>query len=194
MTDITWMQTFTGKAFSFETIDPSKITLDDIAWSLSRLPRFNGHGIGLTVLQHSLGVADLVQPAAYEMSRQNKADRLAALLHDASEAYIGDLIRPLKNAVPALMQLEKRIDMAIIERFDVKFYGDVLDRIEHADDVMLYSEAQHFFPNPCEMEWIDQSKVLPMAQLEKLKDKTWIHFIGAVSQCLTEKAARELRV
>ena len=102
------MQLMSGKPFY--PMDPRAEDVDirDIAASLSKLCRFNGHCRAFySVAQHSIHVSFLV-PAE---------DALAGLLHDATEAYVGELMRPIKLMLPDFIEMENRIGAAIAERF-----------------------------------------------------------------------------
>ncbi len=114
-----WVQTASGRKFPLFGPSPEDVLIVDIGHALSRLPRFNGHTIGpepWTVAAHSLLVESLMPTAA------GPDLRLAALLHDAHEAYIGDMVSPLKAALAtmggkpalyALQVIEGAIDKAI---------------------------------------------------------------------------------
>ncbi len=113
------VQTASGRKFPLFAPSREDVLIVDIGHALSRIPRFNGHTIGAepwTVAAHSLLVESLVPTAA------EPGLRLAALLHDAHEAYIGDIISPLKSALAtmggkaalyALQVIEDGIDKAI---------------------------------------------------------------------------------
>ena len=94
-----WVQTFSGGAVDLLSPQPGQILLVDIAHALSRIPRFNGHTKGplaWNVAQHSLLVESLLPGDA------DPVTRLLALLHDAHEAYIGDIPSPVKAALQGL--------------------------------------------------------------------------------------------
>lgn len=107
-----WMETFTGR--KFYPFDPKAedIAMRDIAHALSMICRFNGHTkFHYSVAQHSVLVAQNV----------SKPMKLRALLHDAAEAYIGDMVRPMKkhaNMRPFLWA-EVSVETAISERFNL---------------------------------------------------------------------------
>ncbi len=83
-----WVQTFTGRLFRPLEPDPGEVAVEDVARSLAMQCRFNGHVRRYySVAEHSVLVSRLV-PEAYA---------LEGLLHDAAEAYLGDLVRPLKT-------------------------------------------------------------------------------------------------
>lgn len=85
------IRTYTGKEFQFTAdIDPDTIDIRDIAHALSHLCRFTGHtNLFYSVAQHCLLVAEKIHGGPEV--------KLAALLHDAAEAYVGDLSSPLRD-------------------------------------------------------------------------------------------------
>lgn len=93
---MTWIQTYTLRAFDLLAPAPEMVDAEDIAHALSRLNRFSGHTHGepYSVAHHSMLVADLLASwgAPPEVVREG-------LLHDAPEAYYGDLVSPLKMAL-----------------------------------------------------------------------------------------------
>ena len=88
MTEPIWLGTSSGIWIDLGAPQTSDIDIEDIAWSLSNIMRFNGHlSTQISVARHSLEVSRLV-PAELQ---------LAALLHDAHETYVGDVVRPVKR-------------------------------------------------------------------------------------------------
>jgi uncharacterized protein len=129
-----------------DLIDPSPLDVEisDIAHGLARVARWNGQTKGpeiFSVAQHSLLVEALF--AAGEAPSSRKA-RLAALLHDAPEYVIGDMISPFKAAVGGDYKLvEARLKRAVLIRFGLPAESpDDLDRrIKIADRDSAYFEA-----------------------------------------------------
>jgi hypothetical protein len=104
----TAIRTNSGKSFDLMQLDPDSICIEDIAHGLSNTARFAGQLNGfLSVAQHSVWV----------MSYTSPENQLAALLHDASEAYLGDMPSPLKELMPDFLAHEKRVMQAIAEKF-----------------------------------------------------------------------------
>jgi len=102
--------TFSGARLDLQSPAVEMITLRDIAHALSRIGRFCGAGDHIaTVAQHCVHVSLLCSP---ECARW-------ALLHDASEAYLGDVSSPLKSLLPEYQHLEKIWQDAISTRFGV---------------------------------------------------------------------------
>lgn len=104
-----WIQTFTGRRFYPADPEPDQIDPADIAHALSLLCRYGGH------VRSHLSVAE----HCVLMSRTFDDPVLArwALLHDATEAYVVDLPRPLKRQLPAYQVIEDRVALAVAERF-----------------------------------------------------------------------------
>jgi hypothetical protein len=117
-----WMQTFTGRKFypmspSAEDVDPV-----DIAHALSLQCRYNGHVDRFySVAEHCVLLSRYAEGQGADVLLQ-----LELLLHDAIEAYVGDMVRPLKVNQPEFRAAEARVATAIAERFGT---------IEHADTV-----------------------------------------------------------
>ncbi|MFG1172125.1 HD family hydrolase [Erwiniaceae bacterium CAU 1747] len=130
---MTWINTLSGKHFRFNDIDPATISIEDIAGALSNLCRFTGHVQDFySVAQHSVYVSRLVPP---EMA-------LEALLHDAAEAYCGDVSSPLKEFIPDYRCIEQRIDAVIRAKFGLPAELNWL--VKRADLIMLATERRDF--------------------------------------------------
>lgn len=122
-------------AFSPGNISKSDLLLE-IAASLSQVHRFSGNLGPLTVAQHSVGTSSFLnagQPGA-----------ILGLLHDATEAYLGDLPTPLKRILPGFKALEERYQNTILPRF--VHAGDLRDpvwtmRLHKADLWALEAEV-----------------------------------------------------
>lgn len=125
--------TFTGRFLQLDEIKPEDICIEDIAHSLSMQCRYNGHvGVFYSVAQHSV-LSSLLVPERLA---------LAALLHDAAEAYTGDVISPIKCGMPQMQALEARFN-AVIERvFDLQLTAADRAMIRRADLQMLAAERR----------------------------------------------------
>jgi 5'-deoxynucleotidase YfbR-like HD superfamily hydrolase len=129
-----------------DLLDPSPldVEIDDIAHGLARVARWNGQTIGahaFSVAQHCLVVEDLVRRLHPGIETRW---RLAALLHDAPEYVIGDMISPFKTALGLDYQsFEQRLERAIHIRFGLppKTPAEVKRLIKAADRISAYFEA-----------------------------------------------------
>lgn len=137
---MTWILTRGGVRFDLLNPTPDMIRPEDIAYALARICRFNGHTrCHYSVAEHSIRVAALV-PAEHQ---------LAALLHDAPEAYIGDVSSPLKALLPEYRDIEHRIWSAICKRFDIS--TELPQCVKQADLIMLATERRDLMPYHTEL-------------------------------------------
>jgi 5'-deoxynucleotidase YfbR-like HD superfamily hydrolase len=135
-----FIQTLSGRRINPLDAAPEDIDPGDIAGALANLCRFGGHSRGFySVAQHSLIVCDLLD------EQGATADELmAALLHDAAEAYLGDLPHPLKHRSElgaAFRVAEKRLEAVINERFALP---EAAARIKPLDKALLATERRIF--------------------------------------------------
>lgn len=138
-----WMQTYTGKQFFPLDPDPLLIEVEDIANALSNLCRFCGHSkFFYSVAQHSVLVSMHV----------NRDIALEALMHDAAEAYTGDLIRPIKRSVMGWNDIETNIQKVICDALNLRFNVMCGKEVLHADNVVLANEKRDVMGNP-PAEW-----------------------------------------
>ncbi len=137
MTDKRFIRTWSGIFFSPLEPLPENIVPADIAHALSMLCRANGHFRSFySVGQHCLACE--AEAAAAGLPRET---RLACLLHDASEAYISDITRPVKLGLPEYRVIEKRLQDTIYRRFGIDPENQAIMReVTRIDDAMLYHE------------------------------------------------------
>ncbi|KGM89494.1 putative hydrolase of HD superfamily [Roseovarius mucosus DSM 17069] len=139
-----WQKMLSGRRLDLLDPTPVDIEIEDIAHGLSFVARWNGQTLGdfaYSVAEHSLLVERLysrLTPAAPAKWR------LAALLHDAPEYVIGDMISPVKNAVgPGYDELDKRLAAAIHIRFGLPatIPPAIKKQIKQADKISAWMEA-----------------------------------------------------
>ena len=131
-----WVETYNGGKLHLAEPRFDEITIEDIAHSLSLLCRFTGHCSKFySVAQHSIYVSQIL----------DDKDKLAGLLHDASETYTGDMNRPMKSLFRAFKPIENIIQDAIYRRFGIHRYDHTL--IKRADNIMLATEARDLMKN-----------------------------------------------
>lgn len=146
-----WIQTYSGRRFCPTKPNPDAIVIQDIAHSLSMQCRFTGHTKKFySVAQHSVYVSHIC----------NEEDALWGLLHDASEAYLIDVPRPLKRSgyFQAYLELEAKMQEAICKRFGLPL-GEP-PSVKKADTKMLATEARDLM-GPLHRDWIQKATPLP---------------------------------
>lgn len=145
-----WIQTYSSE--EFYPLDPriEEIHIGDIAHSLAMQCRFNGHCIKFySVAEHSCHVHDFASPI----------NKLGALLHDAAEAYLTDMVKPLKPFFPVYQEAEKKMEAKICEKFGLKEIMNA--EIKSLDTRILFAEAaQNMGPVP--KEWAFKVEPLPV--------------------------------
>jgi uncharacterized protein len=139
-----WMQTYTGKRFYPLRPDPELVCIEDIAHSLSLKCRYGGHCCFLfSVAEHSVLMADAVLSAG-----GSPMEALMALMHDSPEAYVDDMIRPIKKSVIGYEQIETRVWEAICTKFD--FDPNLPPIIKEFDNRILADEKAQ---NMAALDW-----------------------------------------
>jgi uncharacterized protein len=139
-----WQRMLSGRRLDLLDPSPLDIEIEDIAHGLARVARWNGQTKGdhaFSVAQHCVVVTRLFAHANPSASR---ADRLAALLHDAPEYVVGDMISPFKAALGVdYKQFENRLLAAIHLRFGLvaQLPQSLVDNIKQADKTSAYLEA-----------------------------------------------------
>lgn len=139
-----WIGTYTGRKFWPMDPHPSEVCIEDIANVLPKICRFNGHTTKFySVAAHCLNVE------AFILERyKNERLALCALLHDASEAYICDLVRPIKKFMPEYEYMEDNLLEVIYKAFNLKpLTEQEYQLIKYADDYFLSVEAKYLMTN-----------------------------------------------
>lgn len=133
--------TSTGDYFDLTDPHNSEINIETIAHALSNICRFSGHCSEFySVAQHSVLVSKMVP----------QEHALMGLLHDASEAFLGDVISPLKSMLPEYKTLEARVTNAIYKRFNIGPHQ--YPTIKKADLMALATERKYLLP-ATDYEW-----------------------------------------
>jgi hypothetical protein len=124
-----YVRVFSGRDVDLIEPAPSTITLSDIAYHLSKIERYNGAcKFSMTVGLHSLMVAEIL-PVEFKPY---------GLLHDASEAYLGDVVGPLKDLLPGYKEVEANLMQVILLKYGLKY--PLPPAVKHADKSLLAAE------------------------------------------------------
>lgn len=139
------MATFTNKKFYCLDPRPEDIHIVDIAHSLSMKCRFNGHSDRFySVAEHSMAVANQCSP-------ENK---LYGLLHDAAEAYLPDIPRPVKYSVEVIAnqirEIEHNIMRVILNKYGLK--DEIPDEVREVDSRMCLTEGNMLMKDTSEWD------------------------------------------
>jgi hypothetical protein len=163
MSDNGWIQTFLGKRIYPLDPSPKDIDIVDIAHALSMQCRFTGHTrVFYSVAQHSVLVSQLCDPA----------DALWGLLHDASEAYLQDVARPIKRAeeMEKYRTVERVLQEVIVNQFELHFPQP--ESVTQADELMLAIEAKDLM-SPLIPGWEPLLKILEAIKVEARLGPIW---------------------
>lgn len=163
-----WFQTFTGAKVNPMTLEPEDVRLEDVAHALSLICRFNGHcNRHYSVAQHSVAGAHVALSSGYWHTEHEHDDRrdlaLWFLIHDAAEAYLQDLPRPVKYADKFFPDADwavgfREVEHHVQEVCNLSLLGirqpsqEIEDDLRKLDDAMLATERHQLMGNP-EIEW-----------------------------------------
>ena len=155
--NIAAVSTKSGRRVSLLNPSPSQIVIGDIAHGLAHQCRFNGQTNKFySVAQHSVLVASILP----------RELRLAGLLHDASEAYLGDVVQPLKDLLPEYQSIEANFCEVLGARFGVNLQHNYA--IRHADLVVLATERRDLMPMDT-ADWSSIAGITPLSRTIKPK-------------------------
>ena len=140
-----WMQLHSGTQFWPEDPRPEEIRLGDIAHALSNMCRFGGHCSSFySVAQHSVMVSLEAEKAA---TVDKTLVAIIGLLHDATEAYLVDVPRPIKVNLSGYKPMEERLACVIGERFGIELHI-LPGLVEEADERALFTEKRDLLGPP----------------------------------------------
>lgn len=160
-----WVQTATGGRVDLNNPQAHQIDIADIAHALSRICRFGGATSRLyTVAEHSLLCCSIAEVAGMDVRTQ-----MAVLLHDAPEAYMGDITRPVARAIQDITGddpvwfLHTSLMAAIGAALGVQLRPEDLEAIEYCDNVALATERKWLL-HP-RLDWVPEMEPLPRSRL-----------------------------
>jgi hypothetical protein len=136
----------------FDFLDPwsSNFTIEDIAHGLSNICRYAGPSRKFySVAEHSIHVCNTAKGFEY-----------SALMHDAAEAFLGDITRPLKQVVPEFKRFEAEVERVIFSRFGIEW--PVTPQVKSADLKVLAAEQAQIMPFGTD-QWARTANVIPAA-------------------------------
>jgi len=126
-----WFTLASGRRFRPFAPRAADVEIEDIALALSNICRFSGHCHKFySVAEHSVHCSRVVPPE----------HAFAALMHDTTEAYVGDMIRPIKKYDETFSAMEEGVWVAICERYGLE--EEMHPMVKWADDAVLKAEAR----------------------------------------------------
>lgn len=136
-TNIEFISTYAKERFNPAFAQPHNIKIVDIAHALAYVCRGNGHlRTFYSVAQHCINCAKEAKAREYSVKVQ-----FACLMHDASEAYLSDITRPLKLRLQNYIDIERELQATIFKAFGIGELTPIeKTQIEEIDDAMLYYE------------------------------------------------------
>ena len=156
-TDSGWIETYTGKKLHLNSPNPDDISIEDIAHALSMTCRWGGHCKKFySVAEHSVHIAHHIL---------NPRDALFGLLHDAHEAYIGDMPKPFKATFPTWKHIEDILDDAIFTHFGLQGFS-MPSVVKELDIAILTNEKKALMGD---VDWGYE----PAPPIRELKLKCW---------------------
>lgn len=193
-----WMQCASGRKFWPLDPRPEEVFIDDIAHHLAAINRFNGATrVPYSVAQHSVLVSEIC-PGAYS---------LWGLLHDAAEAYMSDIIRPVKSwlciqapsGLESIAKVEDRIAKAIATRFGYPGGEPSCGcHVHNADTIALGAERRDLM-TPTDDEWSClrgwESRIARVAKIEPVSfDIAKSRFLRRFSEIVVEPTSQRERI
>ena len=142
-----------GRYFDFVNPQPDQFVLSDIAGALSKICRFGGQIDSFySVAEHCVHCAEVARQDGRPTSTQ-----AALLLHDAAEAFCGDVVKPLKLMLTEYAAIESRVEAVIAAKFGIDFEKEAA-AIREIDHAMLIAERRKMF-SPDKVTWFGENEV-----------------------------------
>ena len=176
------IKTFTGRSFDLRNPAPSMVHSVDIAHALALTNRFGGQSpYPYSVAQHSVW--------CYNVAIKMKLDdsvQLACLLHDAAEAYVGDMVKPLKIMLNGFDEIECRVDEAIRRWAGGRKSAWEAEIVATIDRAALLAERDFLWPNNDGMKWPgEDSPEIACIPRPRIRRMSWRRAKGEFLQSLS---------
>ena len=158
---MTWMQTVSGTPFELMQPRVIDVSFPEVAHALSNICRFAGHVKEFySVAEHCCRVADILPPAV----------KVYGLLHDAHEAFIGDVTTPVKQCLgkEAMKQFEGNVEAPLMQAiYDAANIPppdqSIIDAVKYADIVLLMTERRDLM-SPTQRSWGSYETIPPLVE------------------------------
>lgn len=149
------LQTYKGETFDPASGDITRIAIFDIAHALAHLCRYCGHCQRFySVAEHSVLVYKIIK----KLWPDDLEAQWAGLLHDATEAYLGDITTPVKILIPQFNKMESLLAKKIANKFKIRSNLRIKARVRKADAIALSTEARELFTDVSTWKAIENVK------------------------------------
>lgn len=161
-----------NRLIDFANPQNSDIHIDDIIHHLAMIPRFGGKlDVHYSVLDHSVFAGVI----AKTYLKVDDMTAFAVLMHDAQEAFLGDVTSPLKQLLPDYKKIEKAFEMVIRDKFKIRIKAEMEIVVKTADILALKAEKQAFIQTPVELaehwRFLDKFPTVPISPREYINSK-----------------------
>lgn len=167
---------YSGAYFDFQNPRVNDVHIRDIAFSLGNICRYNGHCRFYSVAEHSV--------LCYREAVRRRNDivfHLATLMHDAAEAYTGDIAKPLKNLLPDFMEMEAKIEGVIRRRYGIT---DTYHReVKQIDSDILTIEKMTLFPGHRSWTGVEGRPAMKGSIEYWSPERASMEFLGCFTEC-----------
>lgn len=142
-----------GNYFDLSEPKQDQFTIEDVAGALSKICRFGGQiDRFYSVAEHSVLCMKVAESDGLSFN-----DRFACLMHDATEAFVGDCVKPLKMMLRDFDEIESRVERVIEAKFGIDFCG-AKSSVRKIDHEMLIAERRALF-SVDDVQWAGESTV-----------------------------------
>ncbi|RDE78339.1 phosphohydrolase [Haemophilus parainfluenzae] len=161
-----------NRLIDFANPQNSDIHIDDIIHHLAMIPRFGGKlDVHYSVLDHSVFAGTIAKTCL----KVDDMTAFAVLMHDAQEAFLGDVTSPLKQLLPDYKKIEKAFEMVIRDKFKIRIKAEMEIVVKTADILALKAEKQAFIQTPAELaehwRFLDKFPTVPISPREYINSK-----------------------
>lgn len=157
-----------GRYFDLANPSPDDFEFVDINKALAKICRFGGHCERFySVAEHLIHCTNQAEEDGLPLEVQR-----SVFMHDAAEAFIGDMVKPLKVMLPDYKAVEKQVEFAIELKFSIDLHNELIKKIDHE---MLIAE-RHFLFSKDNMTWTGENEVRKISPAFKCYDPEQAEF------------------
>ncbi len=172
---MSYFATHSGKLVDFNDLKNIPFCLEDIAHHLTKICRFGGalpFNEHYSVAEHSINLVQYAHREGYGIDIQR-----ALLMHDATEAYLGDMVTGVKQAIPQYSVLECALGFELSKYYGIKETSEIWDVVNELDKRIVLDEAKLLRPDSYGL-FVKTSKVEPLGiSISRIKNEHSVYAI-----------------